>query len=268
LLVILIFFFSILIGFGVLRMIPFKPIQLLDDSVQRLFAKSNLLISRSSVSIRDSFVSFFLSPSKYKKIIALEYQIRLKNIEIALNKNYAFENQELKKILKLFEDKDLKVVPCDILYRDLINPMNFTINKGKSEFLKADQAVIYPLGNPSKKIFKYQLVGRIQEVNTHTSKVLSILDAKSKISGRNVRNNALGNVIYDAKRNELFFYTPSESDDFAVGDIVVTSSFSTLPKNLIIGIVQNIQVTASINKKIILATSIDFLRINLVAGVQ
>lgn len=267
-LIALIFVFSILIGFGVFRIIPFKPIQLFNESIQCFFGKTSMLISREGITIRNRFISFFSAPSQYKKIQTLEYEIRKKNIEIALYKNYAFENDRLKTFLKLFDEKKLKVITGDILFRDPIQPMNFTINKGKIDFIKIEKAVVYPLYEDSNTIFKYQLVGRIQELDSYTSKVLSILDEKSKISGRNLRNESIGNVIYNAKMNVLYLFTPNENDDFKVGDVIVTSSFSTLPKNLIIGIVQKIETSSSINKKVILATSVDLLKINLIAVVQ
>jgi cell shape-determining protein MreC len=74
--------------------------------------------------------------------------------------------------------------------------------------------------------------------------------------------------MYDDKKNELYVMTLTENDDYAINDVIVTSELSSLPKNLIIGIVQRIEPTTAINKKIILGTSIDFFKLQMVAGIQ
>jgi rod shape-determining protein MreC len=268
LLVIMIIFSSLIIAYGIFRILAFQPVMFFDDTVKQIFGNTSMIISRNTQNVKKGFLSFLKSPQLQKEIDRLQYEIRLNKVELARSPNLVEENKQLKLFLGLLTEKDYKFIPCDIWFRDPDNPMNFTINKGKKDQLKKEQGIVYPLELKDQKIIQYQLIGRIQELNQHTSRVLSILDHRSKISCRNQRTLALGNVMYDEKKKELYVITLNENDDYAVNDIIVTSDLSSLPKNLIIGIVQRIEATTSINKKIFLGTSIDFMKITVATGIQ
>jgi cell shape-determining protein MreC len=259
---------TLIIGYGIFRILAFKPVLYFDDTVKRILGATSMKISRNTLSVKNGFLSFFNSPHLQKQIDELQYEIRLNKVELALQQNQAEENKRLRDFLGLISIKDYKITPCDIWFRDLKNKMNFTINKGKADQLKMEQGIVYPLTFNNNKTVQFQLIGRIQELNLHSSRVLSILDARSKISSKNLRTLALGNVMYDDKKNELYVMTLTENDDYAINDVIVTSELSSLPKNLIIGIVQRIEPTTAINKKIILGTSIDFFKLQMVAGIQ
>jgi cell shape-determining protein MreC len=106
-------------------------------------------------------------------------------------------------------------------------------------------AVVCPATTSTVKTH-FQLLGRISRVGFLESDVLSIYDESSSISIRNIRNNANGTLSYDKKRDILFvkFY---QDHDFQKNDVVVVSSYSSLPNNLILGIVEQIESSSSIH---------------------
>lgn len=246
----------------------FKPVLYFDDTAKRILGTSTMKIARTTISLKNSISSFFNSPHLQKQVEELTYEIRKNKVELALEQNQAEENKRLKELIGAISLKEYKLTTCDLWFRDPKNPMNFTINKGSKDQLKIEQGIVYPFFLSDKKTIQYQLLGRIQELNLHSSRVLSILDQRSKISSRNLRTLALGNVMFDEKRKVLYVMTMTENDDYALNDIIVTSELSSLPKNIIIGIVQSIEPTTTINKKIILGTSIDFLKVTMAAAIQ
>jgi len=110
-------------------------------------------------------------------------------------------------------------------------------------------------------------MGRIKEVFNDNSKVLSILDPDSKISARNIRNNVIGIVEYSTESKKIFLRALKENADFKMGDIIVTSEQSTLGKDLLLGIVSNIEITSSIYSNIYIEPSIDFYKMTEIAVV-
>lgn len=268
LLVVMIVLSSLVIGYGIFRLLAFKPVLMVDDVVLKLLGKFSMRVSLTTKEINHNIQAFLHSPKLQKELEHLEYENRLLKIQIALNQNWGEENSSLKKLLGLLNVKDYTFTPCDIWFRDQDNPMNFTINKGKIHHLTREQGIVYPLELKHPMIIQYQLIGRIQELNQNSSRVLSILDVRSKISSRNLRTKALGTVQYDKEKKMLFLLTPSENDDYAINDIMVTSDLSSVPRNLVIGIVQKIEPTSSINKKVILGTTIDFLKLTSAAAIK
>jgi cell shape-determining protein MreC len=267
-LVVMILFSMIMIGYGIFRIFSFHPVLLFDDFFRGIIGKTSKSFSRTTLEIKNGFLAFLDSPNLQKKIDQLEYEIRLNKVQISSQQNLEYENARLRLLLRLLSAKDYKLIPCDIWFRDQDNSFNFTINKGKKEQLKIEQGIIYPLEIGHSNTIKYQLIGRIQELNQSSSRVLSIFDNRSKISCRNFRSLALGNVMYDEKKKELYVLTLSENDDYRINDMIVTSDLSSLPKNIIIGIVQEIEDTKTINKKIILGTVLDFLKVTEVAAIE
>lgn len=264
----MIVFSTFLIGYGVFRILRFKPVLFFDDTVKQVLGSTIASINHSTSQIKSNIISYFHSPALQKEIEKLRYDLRLKDIQLSLWRAEAEENKSLRLFLKLKDEKEYKIIPCDIIARDLVNSYNFEINKGLKDGLKVEQGIVYPLKFGKGNEIKYQLVGRIQEINQHSSRILSLYDSKSKISCRNLRNNTLGNLMYDFKKNLLYLTAPKDSNNYNPMDIIVTSDLSSLPKNLIIGVVIGIEPTTSINQKIIIATSIDFMSITMAASIQ
>ena len=87
---------------------------------------------------------------------------------------------------------------------------------------------------------KNGLIGIVQNSNTKFSRVLSILNSKSRISARIKNKGYFGNLIWknlDVERMELEAIPTHAS--IAIGDTIVTSGYSTMfPQGIQIGTIE------------------------------
>ena len=161
----------------------------------------------------------------------------------------ALENKRLRSILDFTEaNTDFKYIGAEITGKDPGNWFDiFTIDKGLKNGVEANDPVITGEG----------LVGRIIEVGSNYSKVLSIIDERSSISIVVNRTRDTG-IVSGTVSSELIAVMPLESD-IIKGDDIITSNFSTLPSGLYIGKVESVEkLERKLQKVVTVRTSVDF----------
>jgi rod shape-determining protein MreC len=257
--IVLLVLLVIMTGYGLLRPLKLKPIHAVEDFSIRIFASILHGASRATSKSTDFFQGIWHAGQLKRDHERLSMELRLKNVELALKQNLLEENLRLRQLMKLDHIKDHKVIYADIVIREGANPYNFTINKGGSDLLKLHQAVVYPVEFGSRKTLYYQLLGRIFEILPSQSRVLSIMDERSQISVRNMRNQALGTLRYFKGDTFLSISVHQDNEDFQKNDILVSSELSTLPKGIIVGIVQEIESSNSLYKKVKVAIPLPLL---------
>ncbi len=210
------------------------------------------VVSKSSHSVRRFFKNIGQYPSLNEEVISLKDENQRLRAEVDVLKQVKEENQRLLSFFRI-QQQNSNLLPCSILIRDATNPMNFTINAGTNLKVSENAAVVSPISTGAAKTH-FQLVGRISRVGVLESDVLSIYDESSFISIRNLRNNINGTLAYDKQRDFLFikFY---QEHDFKKNDVVVVSSYSSLPNNLILGIVDSVESSSSIHSVAIVRPS-------------
>ncbi len=247
---VLILLILVIAVYGLLRPFRFKPLVFIEDTTLRAFSSMIYQVSSFSNHLRQYLKGVFYARTLTMENEALNMELRLNKVELAILENLAEENQRLRQLMKLNEMANYTVEFADLLYREGANPNNFAIKKGENHGIAINQAVVYPIELGSKKILFYQLLGRITEVLPHQSRVLSLMDERSQISVRNMRNQSLETARYNKGDEYLFINVPQGNTDFQVGDILLTSEFSTLPKGIVVGIVKDILPSTSLYKKI------------------
>lgn len=142
------------------------------------------------------------------------------------------QNARLKQVLDYKENAGFTTIAASIMGLDLDGwTKTITINKGSSEGVVKDQAVISPLG----------VVGRVIEVYRHSSKVLVNLDVRSDIDVLVQRSRVKG-VVEGTGGSGLILKYVRQADDVQVGDLILTSGLSgTFPKGLVVGEVTKIE---------------------------
>jgi rod shape-determining protein MreC len=128
----------------------------------------------------------------------------------------------------------------------------FTIDLGSRDGVKANMPVITPDG----------LVGRVEEVGLNWSKVMSVIDGRSRVSAIMERTRDVGVAGGRIGTDELtaalaMEYLPLDSD-IVEGDVVVTSGLDgVFPKGLVIGrVISTASGSAGINATI--GPNVDF----------
>jgi rod shape-determining protein MreC len=257
--IVLLILLAIMAGYGLLRPLKLKPVHAFEDFSIRIFASVLNGVSRASTKSNEFFSGIFHAGELKRDNKRLSMALRLKNVELALQGNLLEENQRLHHLMKLSQLKDHQVTYADITIREGANPYNFSINKGESDQIKLHQAVVYPIEFGARKILYYQLLGRIFETLPSQSRVLSLMDERSQISVRNMRNQALGTIRYFKGDPHLTISVHRDNNDFEVNDILITSELSTLPKGIIVGIVQEIESSSSLYKRVNIAVPLPLL---------
>lgn len=172
------------------------------------------------------------------------------------------ENKELKQMLNLKEEAPYDVLPAQIILKDPTNLYSvITINRGSNDDIKKGLAV-YAIQDGEKII-----VGKVIEVNFFYSKVMTVFDARSSISVKELYSNYSGIARGDAPTSNLLQveYFPNEADIF-FNDIFITAGFGGIfPPGILVGKVVDVQKqNFSLYQKITLKPLIDFSKIQYV----
>ena len=206
-------------------------VQVVVTPVQKLF--TNIGNGTSNI------FGYFSNIDKLKNEIK---ELKKENAQLKedLNKNEisSRENEELRKLLSLKEAfPELELETAQVIARDPSNWYNtFTIDKGAVDGINANQPVIS---------VDRTLVGRISEVGTTWSRVITVNDPGHSAGAEIVRSGEYGIVEGESAADEggmcrLSFV--SKNANIIVGDKVVTSGMGGIyPKGLTIGKVLDIR---------------------------
>lgn len=158
-------------------------------------------------------------------------QLALRNV---LLRNSQAENNELRMILDYKQRHQYEFIPGEIIGRDSASWLRRGIlDRGTVDGVKVGAGVISPQG----------IVGRIVEVNYYSSTIMLLPDEQSSVAGIDERSMISGTIKGKSDHLLSMMYVSSE-DDVKVGDVIVTSSLSTLfPKGLPIGEVTQVKVS-------------------------
>lgn len=184
----------------------------------------------------------------------LEKELKNNQIKLANYDKVVQENQELLSLLNFTkENNQYEYIPASVVSIDPYRSFSvFVINKGSNSGLKKNMTVVLSEG----------LVGRVMEVSTGTSKVLSIVDTTSMFDGKSVKSKDYVRITGD-ENNKLQGYADSESK-ISVGEIIVTSGMTGLfEKNIVIGVVKEVVIQkGKLEKLIKIEPSVDIEKIS------
>jgi rod shape-determining protein MreC len=130
-----------------------------------------------------------------------------------------------------------------------------TLDAGKNKGIQRDMAVISSTG----------VVGIVNDVSEHFCTVISVLNSKTRISSMIKKNGYFGSTVWSggSPQTGSLLDIPSHAK-VAVGDTVVTTSFSLYPQNIMVGKVAEIGTSGESFKEIKVKLSTDFQNISYV----
>jgi rod shape-determining protein MreC len=162
---------------------------------------------------------------------------RVSQLEVALQRERALAGQTrvLQELLELKKETTLATTPATVIASGASPDFRtMTLDKGSSQGLAADMAVIAPAG----------IVGRVILPTPRAAKVQLIIDRNAAAAGLVERSRAQGVVVGNGSDRMRFEYVPGTAD-LKTGDRVVTSGIDGIyPKGFVIGQIESIERSA------------------------
>ncbi len=168
------------------------------------------------------------------------------------NNDLSIKREELKQLKKLSKSFDFepyqgrsKAVAARITELDSSNPyVVFTVDAGSDKGIRKDYIVVDGNG----------LVGRVMEVGSDWSKVVSILSQNNNISFRVTRKPSISGVVQANNKGELEGFVMNEKAKIVKGDTLVTSGVGIYPEGIKIGKVKEVDYDENRQLKVITLT--------------
>ena len=162
---------------------------------------------------------------------------RVSQLEVALQRERALSGQTrvLQEMLDLKKETPFSTTPAMVIASGASPDFRtMTLDKGSSQGLATDMAVLAPAG----------VVGRVILPTPRAAKVQLIIDRNAAAAGLVERSRAQGVVVGTGSDQMRFEYVPGTAD-LKVGDSVVTSGMDGIyPKGFVLGQIESIQRTA------------------------
>ena len=180
---------------------------------------------------------------------ALRRQLADAEVQMQQQRALAARTRALESILELRDTLDLQTTAAQII-GTAANPefRTVTIDKGSSQGLRADMAVIAPAG----------VVGRIVIASPRAARVQLLVDRNAAAGALIERSRAQG-VLVGSGDGTLSLEYVSEVSDVVVGDVVASSGIDGIyPKGLILGRVDRVDKSGGAYRTISVAPAVDF----------
>lgn len=182
--------------------------------------------------------------------------LRRENVQLADEANRLreakLENIRLRRLLGLKEQVPFDLIAGDVVGKNLTLLRNtLTINIGKADGVKPLMPVIGDGG----------LVGLVVSVSEHYAIVNLLLNVDFRASAKIERSRVDGIIAWDGRH--LFLKNVAKTLDVKIGDVVITSSYSSaFPPDIRIGVVGEIEAQpGTLFKTIIVTPSVDFVKL-------
>lgn len=175
----------------------------------------------------------------------------LGQLQVKLQQEHSLAQQSrgLQHLLELRERTDLSTTGTTVI-AGAADP-NFrtvTVDKGTTDGLRPDQAVISPAG----------VVGRIIMPSAQASKVQLLIDRNASAGAIVERSRAQG-VVFGDGGDRLRMEYVSSTADVKVGDLVVTSGIEGIyPKGFVIGQIESLERGGGMFSSIVIEPAVDY----------
>ncbi|WP_027398124.1 rod shape-determining protein MreC [Anaerovorax odorimutans] len=179
--------------------------------------------------------------------------LKLENIKLKLNKKELKDLKDLSNILNYNSVNDnYNYVTADVTSMDGSNWFNiFTINAGSKDGLYKDAVVMDGYG----------LIGRVLDLGSNWSKVISIIDESNSVSFKVQREkdkDLLGILSGDGKGGLTGFMLDPEAA-VVEGDLLITTGMGMYPEGIAIGKVDKIELNPdTLLKTLKIESTVDF----------
>lgn len=225
--------------------------------LESLAIKTFSPINRGISIVSDNTKNYLRAIAEFKELEEKNKKLT-EEIKVILQENAVLKEKliaynRLKKLLELKESFSYQMTSSLVISREPGNWFNSVIiDKGSKDGIEANMAVATYSG----------LVGRIVSVDSHSSKVLLILDQRSAVGGMIQRSRDIG-VVKGSEKNYCYMEYLSRDADIKRGDRVITSGLGSIfPKGIIIGEVIGIKKdNHALFQQVLIRLEVDFTKL-------
>lgn len=183
---------------------------------------------------------------------SLKQELQALQVRLQQEHAEAQRTDNLRQLLELRERASLDTVAAEVI-AGAANPdfRTVTVDKGTSEDLATDMAVISPAG----------VVGRVILPSRRASKVQLLID-RNAAAGASIERTRVQGVVMGVGDGSLRMQYVPGTADVKPGDLVVTSGIDGIyPKGFVIGTVERADRGAGTYYEIVVRPSVDFTRL-------
>ncbi len=183
---------------------------------------------------------------------ALKRELQTTHIRLQEERAFAQRSENLRQLLDLRQRAGVETVASEIIGAGAQNDVRaLTLDKGASDAIKKDMAVISPAG----------VVGRVILSSRRAAQVQLLVDRNAAVAALIERTRAQGIVFGQHTDILVLDYVPGTSD-VKQGDLVVTSGMDGIyPKGFVIGTVDVVERGPGSFHKISVRPAVDFSRL-------
>jgi rod shape-determining protein MreC len=183
---------------------------------------------------------------------ALKQELQTLQVKLQEERAEAQRTDNLRQLLELRERANLDTVAAEVIAGAAsVDFKTVTIDKGSSDSLDTDMAVISPAG----------VVGRIILPSRRASKVQLLIDRNAAAGALIERTRVQGVVVGIGDGMLRMQYVPGTAD-VKTGDLVVTSGIDGIyPKGFVIGTIDHADRGAGAYHEIVIRPAVDFSRL-------
>jgi rod shape-determining protein MreC len=181
--------------------------------------------------------------------LALQQSVRDLEVKLQRERALAGESENLRRILDLRDRSQMPTRSAEIIGTSpTADFRTVTIDRGTSDGVRADMAVVAPSG----------AVGRVVTPSRHAAKVQLLVDRNAAVAVMVERSRAQG-IAMGSGENVLRLEYVSSSADIVKGDTVVTSGIDGIyPQGFVVGRIEEIERAGGTFRAIRVRPTVDF----------
>lgn len=205
------------------------PFQSVVVTVLSPFQKVSYALSYEYANIRDFLSSIGQLKNENEKLIKENQELISKNAMLLDVEN---ENGVLREQINILPRDKYDLLAANIISQDPHGMGNWIeIDKGSDDGISVGMSVI---------VSKGILLGRVQDVQRGTSKIILLTNSKSAVNAMTTKNPAKG-IVKGEYGLGIILDMILQTDSIQVGDSVVTSGIGgEFPRGLFVGLIQEI----------------------------
>jgi rod shape-determining protein MreC len=245
-------FLAVIVGHVIListQVTTKRGVPILQEAVFGIFSEVQRAANTVTSGVRTSWQNYFALQQVREENERLKQEVSALQVRLQQERSLAQQSQSLQKLLDLKTNTALSTIAANVIAGSASPEFRtITIDKGTSDGVHADMAVIAPAG----------VVGRVIQPSSRASKVQLLIDRNAAAGALVERTRAQG-VVVGTGAEELRMDYVSGSADVKAGDIVVTSGIDGIyPKGFTIGQIQSVRRGAGEYSSIVIRPVVDF----------